>query len=58
VYRINVEGVLAIDGTPTASNLWFDNTVTVTVTDGKLNVSSAAGAINNRINFIEVTQIG
>jgi glucose/arabinose dehydrogenase len=57
VYRIDAEGVLAIDGTPTAGNLWFDNTVTVTVTDGRLTITSAAGAQNNRINFIEVTEV-
>jgi hypothetical protein len=55
VFRINVEGVLAIDGTPTTSQRWFDNTVTVTVSDGRLTVSSAAGASNNKISFIDIS---
>lgn len=57
VYRINAEGVLAVSGTPTSSQRFFDNTVTVTVTDGKLTVSNAAGARNNKIAFIEVEQV-
>jgi hypothetical protein len=55
VYRIAVEGVLAINGTPTASTRWFDNTVTVTVSDGRLTVSNVFGSRNNKINFIEIS---
>jgi hypothetical protein len=57
VYKIDAEGVLAIDGTPTPGNFWFDNTVVVTVTDGRLTITSAAGAQNNRINFVEITEV-
>lgn len=57
VYRTNVEGVLAINGTPTSATRWFDNTVTVTVTDGRLTISNASGAQNNKINFVEVTAV-
>ncbi|MGQ0600156.1 MAG: apiosidase-like domain-containing protein [Anaerolineales bacterium] len=55
VYRLSVEGVLAIDGTPSENQRWFDNTVTVTVSDGRLTLSNAAGAQNNKVNFIEIT---
>ena len=58
VFRINVEGVLAVNGTPTTANRWFEGTVTVTVSDGRLTVSNASGASNNKINFIEVTAAG
>jgi fibronectin type 3 domain-containing protein len=70
VYKINVSDgtvsggalttinpVLAINGTPTSTNLWFQNTVTVTVTHGDLYVSNAAGATRNRINAIDITQV-
>ena len=57
VYKINVEGVLAIDGTPTSTQHWFENTVTVIVTDGRLTISNAAGAVNNKINFIDITPL-
>lgn len=57
VYRTNAEGVLAVSGTPTSAQRWVDNTVTVTVTDGKLTVSNATGAKNNKIAFVEVTQV-
>ena len=35
-YRLLVEGVLAIDGTPTGATLWFENAVPVLVADGRL----------------------
>lgn len=54
VYKINAEGVLAVNGTPTKSNHWVQGTVTVTVSDGRLTVSNAAGSVNNKIDFIDV----
>jgi outer membrane protein assembly factor BamB len=56
VYRLNAEATLALNGTPTASSLWFDQTITVAVTDGRLTISNASGSQNNKIDFIEVTQ--
>jgi glucose/arabinose dehydrogenase len=58
VYRTTAEGVLAISGTPTSAQRWFDNTVTVTVTDGRLTLANGAGAQNNKLAFVEVTQVG
>jgi chitodextrinase len=55
IYRINVNGALIIDGTPNALTHWFAGTVTVPVTDGRLTVQSAAGAVNNKIDFIDIT---
>src|SRR5262249_61760354 len=54
VFRIAVEGVLAVSGTPTTANRWIEGTVTVTVADGRLTVGNAGGASNNKINFIEI----
>ena len=56
IFKLNVESTLALSGTPTSSTLWFDNTVSVPVSDGRLTVSNASGAQNNKIDFIEVTQ--
>jgi len=55
VYRLNVEGVLAIDGAPNSNQRWLEGVVTVTVMDGRLTVSSAEGAVNNKLSFIEIT---
>ncbi len=55
VYRIDAEGVRVIDGTPNTGNRWVEGTALVTVSDGKLTLTSPAGALNNKINFIEVT---
>ena len=55
VYKINVENVLTVDGTPTSSQRWIEGTKTVTVTDGKLTISNADGGSNNRICFVDIS---
>jgi hypothetical protein len=53
--KILVQGVLAIDGTPTEDTPWFEASLTVSVDDGFLTISNAPGAVNNKINFFEIT---
>jgi hypothetical protein len=55
-FKLNVEGVLALDGTPTSANRWLESTVIVTVSDGKLSISNASGAANNKLCFVEITR--
>ncbi len=55
VFRIMVEGVLTVSGTPTTTTRWIGGTKTVTVTDGRLTIRSGAGARNNKICFVEIT---
>ncbi|MCP4425970.1 MAG: DUF1349 domain-containing protein, partial [Chloroflexi bacterium] len=54
VHRINVEGTLAVDFTPTSDNQWSAGFVTVDVVDGRITVDNAGGSDNNKINFIEI----
>ena len=54
VYKIQAEGVVVVSGTPTASTHWFEGTVTVTVSDGRLTVTPAGGN-NNKIDYIDIT---
>ena len=56
-YRINVESTLAINQKPTTSARWVDRTVTVTVSDSRLNVTNATSASNNKINFLDITPL-
>jgi len=53
-YRINVENVLTVSGTPTTSNRWVEGTQTVTVADGRLTISNGSGAVNDKISFVEI----
>lgn len=53
-YATNVEGTLVISGTPTVGNYWLEGTVTVNVTDGKLTLTNAPGAMNNKLSFVEI----
>jgi glucose/arabinose dehydrogenase len=56
LFRLSVEGVLALSGTPTSANRWVEGTATVSVTDGRITVRSAAGASNNKLCFVEITR--
>jgi hypothetical protein len=56
VYKVNAEGVLLVNGTPTTAKRWVEGTATVTVNDGRLTLTSASGAINNKLNFIEISK--
>ncbi|HYG74935.1 MAG TPA: DUF5060 domain-containing protein [Planctomycetota bacterium] len=53
-FRVKVEGVLAVDATPTSTTRWIDRTVTVNVSDGRLTISNAIGAVNNKLCFVEI----
>jgi len=55
VYKANVEKVLAINGKPTNQNHWVENVVAVEVTDGRLTISNATGAVNNKICYVEIS---
>ena len=47
VFRIAAEGVLVVNGAPTTSR-WIEGTATVTVADGRLTLTSAAGRATTR----------
>ena len=53
-YRLTVEGQVAVSGTPSATQRWFEGTVVVTVSDGRLTVTNGSGAVNNKINYLDV----
>jgi hypothetical protein len=54
VYKTNVEGTLSVSGTPTSANHWLEATTVVTVSDGRLTITSASGASNNKLNYVDV----
>jgi hypothetical protein len=56
-YAIDVQGVLAVSGTPTPDNKFFEGTVAVAVTDGSLTVGNDPAAINNKIDYIDIAQL-
>jgi hypothetical protein len=56
VFRVAAEGVLTVNGTPSAGTRWIEGTRTVTVTDGRLTITNAVGAQNNKLCFVEITR--
>jgi uncharacterized delta-60 repeat protein len=55
VYKMNLENTLAVSGTPAGDTRWFYSTVRVQVNDGRLTLNNAAGAVNNRVCFLDIT---
>jgi beta-galactosidase len=53
-YGIDLEGRLALSGTPTTSNLWLESIVRVSVTDGRLTLSNDAAGVNSKIDYIDI----
>jgi glucose/arabinose dehydrogenase len=58
VFKVNVEGTPAVDGRPTSASRWVEATATVTVSDGRLTISNAPGAVNNKLCFVDVERPG
>ena len=56
-YRIEAENVPLIDADPTVADRWIEGLGTVTVTDGRLTLSSGAGAVSNRLAFVEISAL-
>lgn len=54
VYAIEAEGVLVVDGTPTAAEPFVAGTATVQVQDGRLTVHSAGSSENNKLCYLEI----
>ena len=53
-YGLDLEGKLALSGTPTTANHWVESYVRVTVTDGFLTLSNDSSASNNKIDYIDI----
>jgi hypothetical protein len=49
---------VVLSGTPTADVRWFRSTTNVRVTDGRLTLTNAPGAKNNKIAFIDIKAAG
>ncbi|HMO24809.1 MAG TPA: hypothetical protein PKB10_00935, partial [Tepidisphaeraceae bacterium] len=56
-FRISVEGSLGLSGSPTSGNRFVTGNTTVDVTDGRLTIRSADGAVNNKLSFVEIQQL-
>jgi hypothetical protein len=57
LFIFSVEGAIAIDRAPSSDNRWLEDTVRVSVSDGRLTIGSAVGACNNKLAFVEVTPV-
>jgi uncharacterized delta-60 repeat protein len=54
VYKLNLEKTLAVSGTPSGATFGFRRTIRVKVSDGRLSLTNAAGASNNKVAWIEI----
>ncbi|MBA3685291.1 MAG: PD40 domain-containing protein [Planctomycetes bacterium] len=56
-FRLNVESTLALSGTTSSAAPWREATVEVTVGDGRLTLANAPGAVNSKLDFVDIAQI-
>lgn len=56
-FRINAEGVALVRGKASSSNRFIEGNRTVTVADGRLTLTNATGAVNNKICFVEIEAV-
>ena len=55
-YHLFAESTQLINGAPSNAQRWIGANNVVNVTDGRLTITNGANAVNNKINFIEVTK--
>jgi probable HAF family extracellular repeat protein len=56
-FRVVVEGLLAVRGTPSGSQHWFEGTVFTNVTDGRITITNGPDALNNKLNYVDIYTI-
>jgi hypothetical protein len=56
--EIVVEGKVIASGLPSEENPWVTGSGFITITDGRLTLTSGEAANNNKINYIEITGLG
>ena len=56
-YRITAEDLLALDGVPNSADRWVESIARVVVTDGRLTLANAAGAVSNRLASVEISAV-
>ncbi len=54
-YKFDVEQSPILSGTPTLAQRWVEGGGVVDVQDGRLTITNAAGASNNKLAFVEIT---
>ncbi|MGH7180108.1 MAG: hypothetical protein ACREJC_22210 [Tepidisphaeraceae bacterium] len=54
IYKMNLEGLAGVTGTPRDDIRWFRRWVNVQVNDGRLSLTNAVGSSNNKIAFIDI----
>jgi len=54
IYKVNAEGIAAVNAIPVTGSRFATGTVRVTVGDGRLTLSNARGAVNNKLCSVKI----
>ena len=57
IFGLKAENTVVVDGVPDTNKRWLEGTAVVTVNDGRLTLANAPGSSNNKLCFIEVTEV-
>jgi hypothetical protein len=54
IYKMSLENLAAVTGTPGGDIRWFRRWINVQVNDGRLTLANAPGGSNNKVCFIDI----
>ncbi len=57
IFGLTVEQITVINGVPDTNRRWLEGTATVNVADGRLSLGHTPIASNNKVCFIEITEV-
>ncbi len=57
IFGIKAENTTVVDGVPDTNKRWLEGSSMVAVNDGRLTIANAPGSSNNKLCFIEVTEV-
>jgi hypothetical protein len=57
IYGLKAEDTVLVDGVPDSNKRWIEGAAVVAVNDGRLTISAAPGSSNNKICFLEITEV-
>jgi len=57
IYGLTAEQMVVVNGVPDTGHRWIEGTVTVNLADGRLSIGHTPIASNNKLCFIEITEV-
>ena len=57
IFGLKAENTVVVDGVPDTNKRWLEGAAVVAVQDGRLTIANVPGSSNNKLCFLEVTEV-